>query len=165
MMAQGTANLRAIPGVLVEALQATLAVMPSSEGQKTAQREMVTALETALDARRQRILISQSQINLVKWSLLFMQALCALVAIAMVHSDNRLASIVAMGIFGTGIAASMLLILAHDRPFTGEISMRPDPLLQVMPEIAGSAGWIVEPRGREIRCQIAAQGRETLGRA
>jgi uncharacterized MnhB-related membrane protein len=134
MMAQGTANLRAIPGVLVEALQATLAVMPSSEGQKTAQREIVTALETALDARRQRILISQSQVNLVKWSLLFMQALCALVAIAMVHSDNRLASIIATGIFATGVAASMLLILAHDRPFTGEISVKPDPLLQVMPQ-------------------------------
>ena len=131
MMAQGTANLRAIPGVLVEALQATLAVMPNSDGQKTAQREIVSALETALDARRQRILISQSQVNLVKWSLLFMQAL---VAIAMVHSDNGLASIIAMGIFATGVAASMLLILAHDRPFTGEISIKPDPLLQVMPQ-------------------------------
>jgi hypothetical protein len=28
-----------------------------------------------------------------------------------------------------------LLILAHDRPFTGEISIKPDPLLQVMPQI------------------------------
>jgi hypothetical protein len=64
-----------------------------------------------------------------------MQAVCALVAIALVHSDNRLASIIAMGIFATGVAASMLLILAHDRPFTGEISIRPDPLLEVMPEI------------------------------
>jgi hypothetical protein len=88
-----------IPGVLAEALQATLALMPSSEGQKTAQREIATALETALDARRQRIIISQSQVNLLKWSILFMQAVCALVAIAMVHSDNRLASIIAMGIF------------------------------------------------------------------
>src|SRR5262252_7854138 len=34
MMAHGTANLRAIPGVLVEALQVTLALDPSSEGQK-----------------------------------------------------------------------------------------------------------------------------------
>ena len=110
--------------------------MPSSEGQKTAQREIATALETALDARRQRIIISQSQVNLLKWSCLFMQAVCALVAIAMVHSDNRLASIIAMGIFATGVAASMLLILAHDRPFTGEISIKPDPLLQVMPEIS-----------------------------
>jgi hypothetical protein len=107
----------------------------SSEGQKTAQREMATVLETALDARRQRIIISQSQVNLLKWLCLFLQAVCALVAIAMVHSDNRLASTIALGIFATGVAASMLLILAHDRPFVGEISIRPDALLQVMPEI------------------------------
>jgi hypothetical protein len=31
-----------------------------------------------------------------------------------------------------------LLILAHDRPFTGEIAIKPAPLLQVMPEIASS---------------------------
>jgi uncharacterized MnhB-related membrane protein len=78
-------------------------------------------------------MISQSQVNLLKWSCLLMQALCALVAIAMVHSDNRLASSIAMGIFATGVAASMLLILAHDRPFTGDISIKPDPLLEVMP--------------------------------
>jgi len=134
LMARGAATLRAIPGVVAEALQATLAVIPNSEGQKTAQRDMATALEIALDARRQRILISQSEVNLLKWACLFVQALCTLIAIAMVHSDNRLASIMAMGIFATGVAASMLLILAHDRPFTGEISINPDPLLQVMPE-------------------------------
>jgi hypothetical protein len=106
MMAKRTATLRAIPAVLAEALQASLVLNPSSEGQKTAQREITTALETALDARRQRIIISQSQVNLLKWSCLFMQAVCALVAIALVHSDNRLASIIAMGIFATGVAAS-----------------------------------------------------------
>ena len=138
LMAQGTANLRAIPGVLAEALQATLALNPSHEGQKTAQRDIATAFETAFDARRQRIIISESQVNLLKWVCLFMQAVCTLVATAIVHSDNRLASIIAMGIFATGIAASILLILAHDRPFTGEIAIKPDPLLQVMPEIASS---------------------------
>jgi hypothetical protein len=65
MMANRTANLRAIPGVLAETIQTTLALSPSSEGQKTAQREMATALGTALDARRQRIIISQSQVNLL----------------------------------------------------------------------------------------------------
>ena len=89
-MAHRSATLRAIPGVLVEALQMTLALMPNSEGQKTAQREIVTALETALDARRQRLMISQSQVNLLKWSCLLIPALCTLVAIAMVHSDNKL---------------------------------------------------------------------------
>jgi len=66
LMAQGTANLRAIPGVLAEALQATLALNPSHEGQKTAQRDIATAFETAFDARRQRIIISESQVNMLK---------------------------------------------------------------------------------------------------
>jgi hypothetical protein len=105
-----------------------------SQGQQTAQREMVTALENALDARRERIIISRSQVNFVKWLCLYLQAVCALLAIAMVHSDNRLASAITMGIFATGVAASALLIVAHDRPFTGQISVGPDPLLQVMPE-------------------------------
>jgi len=52
----------------------------------------------------------------------------------MVHSDNRLASTITLGVFATGVAASILLILSHDRPFMGEISVRPDPLLQVMPK-------------------------------
>jgi hypothetical protein len=134
MMAHGSATLRATPNMLAQALQATIALMPSTEGQKTAQREIATAIESALDARRQRIIISQSHVNLLKWSALILQALCALVAIAIVHCDNRLASTIALGIFATGVAASLLLILAHDRPFTGEISIKPDPLLQVMPE-------------------------------
>jgi hypothetical protein len=40
-----------------------------------------------------------------------------------------------MGLFAVGVGASLLLILAHDRPFIGHISVRPTPLLQVMPEL------------------------------
>ncbi len=134
MMAHRTAMMNIIPRYLAEALQLTLALAPSNLGQQTAQREITTALERALDARRQRILISLSEVNLVKWACLVLQAVCALLAIAIVHGDNRLASTIAMGIFATGVAASLLLILAHDRPFIGELSVGPQPLLQVMPE-------------------------------
>src|SRR6516164_5002714 len=65
---------------------------------------------------------------------LYLQAICALVAIALVHSDNRLASILSMFLFATGVATAVLLIAAHDRLFIGEISVSPDPLLQVMPQ-------------------------------
>jgi hypothetical protein len=51
----------------------------------------------------------------------------------MVHSDSRGASAITMGLFATGVAASVLLIAAYDRPFIGEISVGPDPLLQVLP--------------------------------
>jgi hypothetical protein len=102
MMAQRAATLRIIPRPLVEALHLTLALTAETEGQKTAQREIAAAFENAFDARRQRIIVSQSQVNLVKWSCLFVQAVCALLAIAMVHSDNRLASVITIGIFATG---------------------------------------------------------------
>src|SRR5262245_4608351 len=148
-LARHTATLRITPLALAEALHLTLALTPTTEGQKTAQREIVTALENAFDARRQRIIISQSQVNLVKWLCLLVQAACALLAIALVHSDNRLASTITMGIFATGVAASIWLILAHDRPFTGELSVRPDPLLQVMPEAQAkrNVGKVMESGG------------------
>ena len=134
MMARGTATLRFTPHFLAEALQLTLALTPNTEGQKIAQHEIATAIETAFDARRQRVIISQSQVNFVKWLCLFVQAVAALLVTAMIHCDNRIASVVALGLLATGVATSVLLIAAHDRPFTGEISVGPGPLLQVMPD-------------------------------
>jgi hypothetical protein len=133
MMAHRTITLQVAPHALAEALQLTLGLEPATYGQQAAQRDITVALENAMDARRQRIGISQSQVNWIKWVCLYLQAACALVAIAMVHSDNRLASGITMGLFASGVAASVLLIAAHDRPFIGEISVGPARLLQVMP--------------------------------
>jgi hypothetical protein len=134
MMAHQQASLKAAPAALAEALQFVVSMTPQGVGQQTAQREIIAALGSALDARRQRISVSQAEVNLVKWWCLYLQAICALVAIALVHCDNRLASALAMGLFATGVAASVLLIAAHDRPFTGQISVGPAPLLQIMPD-------------------------------
>jgi len=134
MMARQTATLEIVPRNLVEALQLTLALTPSSQGQGIAQREMTVALESALDARRQRILVSHSSVSLVKWACVTIEAICVLIAIALSHGDKRAAALVAMGLFATGAAACYLLIGAYDRPFVGQLLIRPDPLLQVMPE-------------------------------
>jgi hypothetical protein len=139
-MAEGSATLRTIPPTLNDALRTTLALASASPGQEIAQREIARSLEDALEGRRQRILISQSEVNVTKWACLILQAVCALLAIAVVHGDNRLASAIALGSFATGVAASVLLILAHDRPFTGDIAVSPEPLLQVMPEVNGDGG-------------------------
>jgi len=52
----------------------------------------------------------------------------------MVHSDNRSTCAIALALFSTGVALSLLLIASFNRPFTGEISIRPDLLQQVMPD-------------------------------
>ena len=133
MMARHAASLTIAPEPLAEALQFDLSLTPQSRGQETAQREITTAIENALDARRQRIIVSLAQVNWVKWSCLILQGIGLLVAIAMMHSDNPRSSAIALGLFATGVAVSVLLIASHNRPFTGEISVGPEPLLQVRP--------------------------------
>ena len=87
-----------------------------------------------MDARRQRITISQLQASAIKWVCLYLQAVCALIAIALVHSDNRATASIAMGLFATAMAACVVLIASHNEPFTGEISVSPSLLLQVLPK-------------------------------
>jgi Protein of unknown function (DUF4239) len=138
-MARQGVTLAIAPPELAEALRLSLSLAPQTEGQVIAQREMVTALENALDARRQRIILSRSSIDWVKWTVLLAQAGLTLVTIAMIHSDNRVANRVILAIFASGVGVAILLIAAHSRPFTGQLAVRPAVLLQVMPE-AGPAG-------------------------
>jgi hypothetical protein len=79
---------------------------------------------------RQRIILTQSSVNWIKWTCLFAQAICKLVTIAIVHRDDRIGAGIALGIFATGVSVSVLLIASQDRPFSGEISVKPDVLLQ-----------------------------------
>ncbi len=118
---------------LVEALQRVLAYAPTNDGQRTAQREIASSLQTALDARRQRVVVGQSSVSAVKWAGLLLQALITLIAIAMVHSDNRLTCAIALTLFATGVALSVTLIASHNRPLTGTNSVGPKLLQQVLP--------------------------------
>jgi hypothetical protein len=127
-MAQQQKTLRDLPITLIEAL--TLALTPNSENQKVALHEIVAALEKALDARRQRIILSRSTITPIKWSALLLQALCTLIAISMVHSDNRLTCGIALTLFATGIALSVLLMAIYCRPFSRAVG--PELLQQVI---------------------------------
>lgn len=138
-MARRDATLAIAPARLGEALQLALTLTPRNDGQVIAQREMVAAFQNAFEARRQRIILSRSSINWVKWTVLLVQASLTLITIAMIHSDNRGANRIILAIFSTGVGVAVVLIASHSRPFTGEISVHPTVLLQVMPE-ASPAG-------------------------
>ena len=133
-MARQDATLTIAPPTLAEALRLALSITPDREGQVAAQREMVASLQSAFEARRQRIILSRSSIDWVKWTVLFVQAGLTLVAIAMVHSGNSSANRIILGVFATGVGVAVLLIISHSRPFGGEIGVTPSVLLQVMPE-------------------------------
>jgi hypothetical protein len=133
-MARGSATLTLAPPRLTEALVLALSLPATTPGQQAAQRALATSLQTVFDLRRERIILSRSSVNWVKWSVLLGQAAIMMVAIAMVHCDNRLSNKIILGIFATSVAVAVVLVAAHSRPFSGQISVRPTYLLQVMPE-------------------------------
>ena len=94
-----------------------LSLTPQKDGQVAAQREMVASLQSALDARRQRIILSRSSIDWVKWTVLLVQAGLTLIAIAMVHSGNPTANRIILGIFSAAVGVAVLLIVSHSRAF------------------------------------------------
>ena len=82
-MAHQQATLSPLPTHLLEALHNAFTLTTADGGQRAAQPELIRAIRTALDARRQRIVISESSVGAVKWLAILFQALCTLVAIAM----------------------------------------------------------------------------------
>jgi hypothetical protein len=145
-MAEHHATLTVVPAPLSQALHLTLTLAPQQEGQRIAQREIVTALGNAGDARRQRIIISQSRINWVKWTAVLLEAALTLVAIGFVHSDNRAASAIALAVFASAVAVAVVLIVSHDRPFAGPFSAGAEVLQQVVPGVQEPGALV--PRGR-----------------
>jgi hypothetical protein len=139
-MGRQEATLTLAPARLSEALRLVLGLQATTPGQVDAQRELVSAVKTALDARRDRIILSSSRVNWVKWTVLIAQAAVMLVAIAMVHCDNPLANKIILTIFATSVAVAIVLVASHARPFTGQISVAPTYLLQVLPEADAKVG-------------------------
>src|SRR5215475_13862903 len=66
-MAHQRATLSPLPTALIGALHDALAMNPANDSERSAQPEMIRALHTALDARRQRIVLSESTVGVVKW--------------------------------------------------------------------------------------------------
>src|SRR5262245_28823858 len=133
-MAEQRATLAVISAPLAQALGLAVSLTPRTDGQRDAQREIVSSLQSAMDARRQRIIVSESSVNWVKWTGVILVALLTLIAIAFVHSGNRLTAALAMGLFSAAVAASLMLIVAQERPFSGPFGVRPDILIEVTPQ-------------------------------
>jgi uncharacterized membrane protein YhaH (DUF805 family) len=126
--------LASISVPLARAQDLALAVRPRDLGQADAQREMVASLKQALEARRQRIIVSDSGVNGGKWVALLALAIVMLIAIACVHSANRRTALLALSLFATAVAVLLVMLVAQDQPFSGHLGQKPDLLEQVIPD-------------------------------
>jgi hypothetical protein len=132
-MARGNATLRVVPAPLADALRVALEIEPRGESEVTAQRELVSSLQDALDARRQLIILSGSTVNWLRWAGVIALAVLTLLTIGLAHSENRMTTAIAMGLFASAVAVTLVMIAAQDRPFSGEFGVKPDVLVHALP--------------------------------
>jgi hypothetical protein len=131
-MADGRANLRQPPLGLTDAMAALLSFVPAQPGQLAVQQRAIVTLEQALDARRNRIVLSQAAIAPIQWLVIVLLDILILVTIAMVHIDRQVAAAANLFTFSTAVAACLVLLMVNDRPFaSGGFTVQPAALREV----------------------------------
>jgi hypothetical protein len=86
----------------------------------------------------------------VQWFVLVVLMAAMLVAVALVYNDRAGSQVVAMHLCTLACAAAFFVILAHDRPFVGVISVSPRPLLQLAAKADAGVPQVIglHPDGR-----------------
>jgi hypothetical protein len=134
-MARGQASLQSIAVGLADALTAVLSFTPVQANQQVAREHAVVSIERALDARRNRIRLSQAGIAPIQWLVIIVLAVLILITLAMVLLENRLAMAITTFIYSTAIAVCLVLLMVYDRPFgVGGFVIQPTVLRDIMPD-------------------------------
>jgi hypothetical protein len=133
-MASGRANLQSIAVELREAMTAIVSFTPV-QNQQLAQQRALVAIEQALEARRNRVLLSQAEIAPLQWAVIIGLAVLILITLAMVLIEERLAMAITIFIYSRGIAVCLVLLMVYDRPFgVGGFNIQPTVLRDILPD-------------------------------
>jgi hypothetical protein len=134
-MADARISLRSFPPHLEEAMDAILSFAPVGANQQLVQNHALTALEDALEFRRNRVAVSRAEIAPVQWAVIVVLAGMILVTIAAIHINVRPAMAVTMFVFSTAVAMCLILLMVYDRPFgSGGFTLPPTAYREAMPD-------------------------------
>jgi hypothetical protein len=119
---------------LREALAAVLDFTPTRPGEEVAQTRAVTALEAAIEARRNRITLSGINIHQIQSRVIMGLYALMIVTVAMVQAGNRISSAIALFLVSSATATSFMLLLAYDHPLNarGGVFVEPAPLRELL---------------------------------
>jgi hypothetical protein len=130
-MAEKRMNLRSFPPHLEEAAGAILSFAPVGANQQLVQNRALIAVEF----RRNRVSVSRAEIAPVQWTVIVILSGMILVTIAAIHINARLAMAVAMFVFSTAVAMSLVLLMVYDHPFgLGGFTLPSTAYREAMPE-------------------------------
>jgi hypothetical protein len=104
----------------------------------------------ARSARLARLRMASSGLSGVQWFALIVLIVIALVVVALVYNNDAGIQVLAMNLCSVAVAAAFFVILVHDRPFVGVISVSPGPLLQLAAKASAETPRVVgsQPEAR-----------------
>jgi hypothetical protein len=113
-------------------LVATIARDTSAPGMAALGSTAIGQLVEVRSARLQRITLATQGVSPAQWLAMLLIATSAAIALAMIHNHDPLAQLFAVAIYAVVASAAFFVILAHDRPFVGQISVGAQPIEQVL---------------------------------
>ena len=131
MVAGGGATEPRPPGLL-DALTSIAAYNPVEAGQRAVQQSALASLERALDARRNRLLLSRQVIEGSQWAVVWALYVFSMLLVGFVHMPRPIAKAVAMWLYASTFALCIVLLSINDGPFrTGGYTLGPTLLKQL----------------------------------
>jgi hypothetical protein len=132
-MSAGQATLTVAPAQLVQAQNLALSLPVQTDGQRVAQDHIVMSIDRALEARRSRLLLSNSAIDPLRLTALFLVGATTLAAMGCIQAERLGRAAAALALLATAMAIALTLLVAEAAPFAGQIAVSPEPLIQVRP--------------------------------
>jgi hypothetical protein len=86
--------------------------------------------------RNERITLSRTHVNPLKWLGMAFLGFLTMASIAMVHVDQPRAEVAALVLFATAAAPTAAIILVHGNPFQEPMATSPAPLLALVETLA-----------------------------
>jgi Protein of unknown function (DUF4239) len=139
------ASDRALVGIIAE-----LSREAATPGASAVSMMLLPQVFEARGARLARLTLASAGLSGVQWFVLVALMAGMLVAVALVYNDHAGTQAVAMNLCALACAAAFFVILAHDRPFMGVISVSPRPLLQLAAKADAGVPRVIglQPDGR-----------------
>jgi len=105
---------------------------PQTETQKIFLAESVRKMNEAGEMRRQRLMDASNGLNPVLWLVLIMGGCITISFTFFFGSDNLTLQLVMTTLLSALIGLLLFTILAMDHPYSGDVSVKPDALIQML---------------------------------
>jgi hypothetical protein len=118
---------------------ALLILLASPEIQKAAgdnvQALMLRKASDVRDERDQRVALSQTHVNPLKWCGMAFLGMLTLLSIAVVHVDRPRAAFVAVALFALAAAPTAAIVLIQGNPFQHPTDVTPAPIMEAVADL------------------------------